>query len=135
MLQIEGFIAAQAIEKEAKSLTFLRKSFIAAQAIEKHLRASSRVMLPFIATRQRIESKSIRHQPERVLCRGLFSVALTLDAPFRTLWCPMNLGRWIYEISLATEVLIAMVGVIGVAVYARFARNGPRLISEIKGEE
>jgi hypothetical protein len=47
----------------------------------------------------------------------------------------MNLGRWIYEISLATEVLIAMVGVIGVAVYARFARNGPRSISEIKGEE
>ncbi|NNM65530.1 MAG: hypothetical protein HKL99_13140 [Burkholderiales bacterium] len=47
----------------------------------------------------------------------------------------MNLGRWIYEISLATEVLIAMVGVIGVAVYARFGRNGPRSISEIKGEE
>jgi hypothetical protein len=43
--------------------------------------------------------------------------------------------RWIYEISLATEVLVAMVGVIGVAVYARFARNGPRSISEIKGEE
>ncbi|MDE2254769.1 MAG: hypothetical protein KGL42_11000 [Betaproteobacteria bacterium] len=47
----------------------------------------------------------------------------------------MNLGRWIYEISLATEVLIAMVGVVGVAAYAWFVRNGHRSISEIKGEE
>ncbi len=62
----------------------------------------------------------------------LFKIA---HASFKSLWCPMNLGRWIYELSLVTEVLIAMVGVIGVAVYARFARNGPRSISEIKGEE
>ena len=47
----------------------------------------------------------------------------------------MNLGRWIYELSLATEVLIAMVGVIGVAVYAWFARNGPRAMSEINAKE
>ncbi len=75
------------------------------------------------------------NQCQRIVSRREPRCRLRSDASFRILWCPMNLGRWIYEISLATEVLIAMVGVVGVAAYAWFVRNGHRSISEIKGEE
>ena len=75
------------------------------------------------------------NQCQRIVSRREPRCRLRSDASFRISWCPMNLGRWIYEISLATEVLIAMVGVVGVAAYAWFVRNGHRSISEIKGEE
>ncbi len=47
----------------------------------------------------------------------------------------MNIGRFIYEISLTTEVLIAMVGIVGVAVYAWFARSAHRPMPEIRTKE